>query len=66
MIFRVTDIIGQPHIFNVRNGTVRLYSNESVEVESDSLPKDIELEEKRGFVLVETISNNKKEGKKNG
>lgn len=65
MKYRVTDIIGQPHVFNTDNGTVRLYSRQSVEVESPSLPKDIELEEKKGFVLVEELVG-KKEGKKNG
>lgn len=65
MKYRVTDIIGQPHIFNTENGTVRLYANKSVEIEGASLPKDVELEEKHGFVLVEEVVG-KKEGKKNG
>lgn len=65
MKYRVTDIIGQPHIFNTENGTVRLYANKSVDIEGASLPKDVELEEKHGFVLVEEAVG-KKEGKKNG
>ena len=63
--FTVTDIMGQPHVFTVyaeetvdgkkvlKPYTVRLRSRESVEIEADTIPKEIAQEEKLGFVFVE-------------
>lgn len=63
--FTVTDIIGQPHVFTVyaeetvdgnkvlKPYTVRLHSRESVDIEADTLPKEVAQEEKLGFVFVE-------------
>lgn len=64
MKYVVTDIIGQPHVFNVGGETVRLYSRKSVEIEAPSLPRDIELEEKRGFVMVEEKASVKRNNSK--
>lgn len=63
--FTVTDIIGQPHVFTLyteetvdgkkvlKPYTVRLRSRESVDIEADTLPKEVAQEEKLGFVFVE-------------
>ena len=60
MKYIVTDIIGQPHVFNVGGKTVRLYSRKSVEIEADSLPQEVALSEKKGFVLVEKVNSKSK------
>ena len=63
--FTVTDIIGQPHVFTLyteeivdgkkvlKPYTVRLRSHRSVDIEADTLPKEVAQEEKLGFVFVE-------------
>ena len=75
--FTLTDTIGQCHVFNyVGKGsdgkevidTIRLNAREQVSVDMESLTKDIELAEKRGFIMVErqavTTANTAKEGGK--
>ena len=60
--FMITDTIGQCHVFNYvgkdSNGkevkdTIRLNARETVSVEMESLPEDLELAEKAGFVMIE-------------